>query len=305
MEQSLKASSTIPVCAAADKHPHSPRRDLPANTCDCHAHIFGPTELYPLASPRIYTPAPASFDEYTILRRTLGITRSVIVQPSVYGTDNRATLDAVKRGGDNYRAIVVVDSSANRQQLEKLHDQGARGVRINVVFGDRTELDSVRQLATTLAELGWHLQMLVDISRFTGFDPFVRELPVPVVLDHMGHLPVARGVNSAGFKALLGLLDSGQCWVKLSGAYRMTEQSKPPYTDVAPLAKALVETNPQRLVWATDWPHPHIPVEMPNDGDLVNMFEDWLPNDEVRQQIYVHNPAQLYGFTDNKPGTPP
>ena len=297
MDETSSTDSVVAVCAAADKQPRRPRRKLPANSCDCHAHIFGPQDSYPLAPARFYTPSPASYDEYQQLRHRLGVTRSVIVQPSVYGTDNRATLDAVMAGGENYRAIVVVEPFATRQQLEDLHKQGARGVRINVVFGDSTGLQAVRDLAATLADVGWHLQMLIDISRFPEFADFIRALPVPVVLDHIGHMPVKRGLNSPEFVALLRLLGSGQCWIKLSGSYRMTQQTKPPYTDVAPFVEALIATNAERLVWATDWPHPQIPVDMPNDGDLVDMFEDWLPNDDVREQIYVHNPAHLYGFT--------
>ncbi len=288
--------ASIPFCIAADRHPKPPRIQLPDNSCDCHAHIFGSLQDYPVVENRIYTPAPAFLDDYETLRQTLGIERSVIVQPSVYGTDNRATMDAVKAGGDDYRAVVVVAPDISLPELRVLHKQGARGVRINIVFGDTTELEALQLLAGKLAELDWHMQLLVDISRFSGFESFIAKLPVPVVLDHMGHMPVDRGINAAEFITLLKLLESGQCWVKLSGAYRLTNRQNPPYEDVAPFARALIQANPERMLWATDWPHPHIPVAMPNDGDLVDMFEDWLANSQLREQIYVLNPASLYGF---------
>ena len=168
----------------------------------------------------------------------IGIERAVIVQPSVYCSDNRATLDAVARAGEAFRAVVVLDDTATRRDLEKMHDQGARGTRVNALFSGDAEREDLFRLGGLLADQGWHMQMLIDVSRFADLEGFVRALPVPVVLDHMGHMPCAEGPNAPGFQALLRLLGEGRVWTKLSGSYRITAEAEPPYGDVTPFARA-------------------------------------------------------------------
>lgn len=292
----MSGAQDIPVCAPANFSPRQPEFQAPPGACDCHAHVFGPLDQYPVVSNRVYTPAEASLEQYQHMLKTLRLERAVIVQPSVYGTDNRATLDAVEQGGENYRAVVVVDDSVSKTQLEEFHAQGARGARVNLVFRSNAELDNLKRLANKLAEVGWHMQMLVDVSQFDDIYGFVKQLPVNVVFDHIGHMPTNLGVDHPGFHAMQRLLEEERCWVKLSGSYRITQEETPPYTDVALFARVLVETNPERLVWASDWPHPHIPVAVPNDADLLDMFGDWVGDDVQRQQILVDNPARLYGF---------
>ncbi|MGI9393225.1 MAG: amidohydrolase family protein [Boseongicola sp.] len=292
----MAANSTdkAPPCAPADYSPHIPGFAVPVGSCDCHAHIFGTASA--LVKNRAYTPPEANLSAYQDMLRTTGLSRGVIVQPSVYGTDNRTTLQAVAEGGENFRAIVVVNEDVTQHELQTLHAQGARGARVNALFQSDVSLENLQMLARTLADVNWHMQMLVDVSEFANLESFVRALPIPVVFDHMGHIPASYGSEHPGFQALLRLVGEGQAWAKLLGSYRMTGQRHPPYDDVAPFAEGLVRANPDQLVWASDWPHPHIPTPMPNDGDLLDMLADWVVDTKTRNKILVDNPARLYGF---------
>ncbi len=292
----LLGDSTILVCAASDPSPRAPRFTPPCGACDCHAHIFGPESHYPYTQHRTYTPPDASLSAYKNMLKTLGLERAVIVQPSVYGTDNRATLDAVKAGGDNFRGVVVVDENIDTAEMERMHEIGVRGVRINLLFKSGIEVSDVQRLADKIAPFGWHLQMLVDVSEFSDIEETLGDLPVEVVFDHMGHLPTSVGVNHPGFQEMLRLLKHGRSWAKLSGAYRISGNSDFPYEDVTPFAKAIIAANPERVVWASDWPHPYINVPMPNDGGLLDLLDIWTPDTATRDLILVDNPAKLYDF---------
>ncbi|WP_263618534.1 amidohydrolase family protein [Ruegeria marisrubri] len=245
---------------------------------------------------RLYTPPEASLGAYEHLLDTLGFQRAVIVQPSIYGTDNRATLGAAATDPERYRAVVVVDVSVTDAQLQQMHEQGARGVRANLLFSGDKAMAELRSIADKIAPLGWHLQALLDISTFPDPYTYFSNLPVQTVFDHMGHFPVAKGTGTEGFQALLALMHEGKAWTKLSGAYRITGKAAPQYDDVTPIARALIAANPDQVVYGTDWPHPHIPVAMPNDGDLLDALIDWAPDAATRRAILTDNPARLYGF---------
>nr|WP_254429803.1 amidohydrolase family protein [Ruegeria atlantica] len=245
---------------------------------------------------RLYTPPEASLASYEHLLSTLGFERAVIVQPSIYGTDNRATLEAAETDPERYRAIVVVDAAVTEEQLQKMHDQGARGVRANLLFSGDKAMTEVRTIADRIAPLGWHLQVLLDISTFPDPYTFFSTLPVQTVFDHMGHFPVTKGIGIKGFQDLLNLMSEGKAWAKLSGAYRTTSQAAPPYDDVISIAQALIAASPDQVVYGTDWPHPHIPGVMPNDGDLLDELAIWAPAAATRNAILTDNPARLYGF---------
>lgn len=290
---------SIPVCEAADPFPRAPEFLLPAGACDTHAHVFGPACHYPYAPNRTYTPPDAPVGAYLHLHRRLGIARGVLIQPSVYGTDNSLQLDALaylRAQGLAYRGVAVVDADVSEAELDRLQAGGHCGVRMNLLFKGGIAWRDVAALAERLAGRGWHLQFLIDVSTFEDLEARVRALPVPVVIDHMGHMPCYKGLADPGFQALLNLLRDGQAWVKLSGAYRMTAQQHPPYDDVAPFAQALIEANAGRCVWGSDWPHPHFSIPMPNDGDLIDLLARWAPDETVRNRILVDNPAALYGF---------
>ncbi len=293
----LVGDNYTPVCATADPNTKKPDLTLPPKACDCHAHIIGPQSRYPFTPHRSYTPPDALLASYKEMLAILGIERAVIVQPSVYGTDNRATLDAIKQGGNNFRGVVVLDENISVSEMERMHDLGVRGVRINLLFKSGIEVSDVRKLARKIAPFDWHLQMLVDVSEFSELDT-LEKLPVQVVFDHMGHMPTSTGVNHPGFKKMLQMIEKQKAWAKISGPYRITCQKNLPYEDCAPFAKKIVETNPERVVWATDWPHPYINVPMPNDGDLLNLLAEWVPDTATREKILVRNPAKLYDFQD-------
>ena len=227
---------------------------------------------------------------------TLGLDRGVIVQPSVYGTDNRATLDALRSEPDRLRGVAVVDADVGDDDLQEMHRLGVRGLRFNLMFRGGVGFELAGRLAERIGPMGWHLQFLLDISEFDGFAARLEQLPVDSVIDHMGHMPAEKGVEHPAFKDLLALLREGRTWVKLSGAYRLSGQDHPPFDDVMPMARALIETRPDRLVWGTDWPHPAVTRPMPNDGPLLDLLAEWAPDPGTRHRILCENPAALYDF---------
>jgi predicted TIM-barrel fold metal-dependent hydrolase len=276
----------------------APHWKAPANATDCHFHINGPYDRYPLSAGRSYTPPEATVPAYRAMARTIGIDRMVIVQPSTFGTDNRCTLDAVELlGRDNSRAVVVIDDSVNEALLKRMHAQGARGVRFNAVSGNGTPLAQLESLAAKVAPLGWHIQFYTHGEQIADLAQIIRKLPVTVVLDHMAGVQSDRGTASAEFRAAVGLLQSGQAYVKISG-YRSSVKGYP-YNDVAVLARGYIDAAPDRCVWGTDWPHPNLfgATHMPDDSELLDLLGEWAPSDELRRKILVDNPARLYGFT--------
>lgn len=290
---------TIPFCAAADPFPRPASFAPPAGSCDTHAHVFGPVERYPYTPNRSYTPPDASPGAYLHLHRTLGIERGVLVQPSVYGTDNRLMVDALhylQEQGLHYKGVAVVDADISERELDQLGRAGVCGVRMNLLFKGGIAWRDVEALARRLAERRWHLQFLIDVSEFEQLEARIRSLPTPVVIDHMGHMNVGKGLHHPGFQALLRLVEDARAWVKLSGSYRITNQPLAPYTDVHPFAQALVGANPQQMLWGSDWPHPHFGRAMPADGPLLSLLADWVPDESLRRRILVDNPARLYGF---------
>jgi predicted TIM-barrel fold metal-dependent hydrolase len=275
----------------------APHWTAPDNSTDCHFHINGPYDRYPLSPGRSYSPPVADVSAYQAMARTVGIGRMVIVQPSTFGTDNRCTLDAIDLlGSENSRAVVVIDDSFDHDALEQMDARGARGVRFNAVSGNGTPLEQLESLAARVAEFGWHIQFYTHGAQIADLAPLIRKLPVTVVLDHMAGVQSDRGVDSPEFRAAVSLMRSGQAYVKISG-YRSSVKGFP-YDDVAALARGFIEANPDRCVWGSDWPHPNLyeGTHMPDDGQLMDMLGAWAPSDELRRKILVDNPARLYGF---------
>ena len=285
-----------PNIEGADPHPRKPRVVLPPGACDCHAHVFGPQTQYPYAAAAKYIPPDATTAQYIHMLKTLGLTRAVLVQPSVYGTDNTAMTDAMKSGLFEFRGVAVVNPDVTDAELDRLHAVGVRGVRLNLfsVCGGGEMLDAARNLAARLAPRGWHLQFYVEVTKTPGLEDFLNSLPLDFVIDHFGHVHAADGVDGAGFQTLLRLARNPKCWFKVMGPYRVSERA-PDFPDVTPLARALVAAAPDRVVWGTDWPHPNI-KRMPNDGDLADLLTEWVPDVEARRRLLVDNPARLYQF---------
>jgi predicted TIM-barrel fold metal-dependent hydrolase len=282
---------------------------VPAGACDCHTHIFGDPKHFPFAASRAYTPETASVAEMRALHEALHTERVVIVQPSVYGTDNRCTLDAIKQLGPTARAVAVIDDKTPHAALDEMNHVGVRGIRINLETTGQSDPGIARRQFLAAVEqakgLGWHIQIYTRLSVIEALKNEVMSSPVPVVFDHFGGAQGAGGVQQAGFQTLVGLVRSGQAYVKVSAPYRSSTQS-PDYPDVAPLAKALIAANPQRILWGSDWPHPAQVPGRPateltelwkiDDGRVFNQFAVWVPDAAMRKTILVDNPAKLYGY---------
>jgi predicted TIM-barrel fold metal-dependent hydrolase len=294
--------SRAPLCAAPDAQPRAPRTPLPRGACDCHAHICGPAVTYPYGAERIYTPPDATIESYRHLLATLGLERAVLVQPSVYGTDNSAMLAALRSAGRGFRGVAVVEPAIAAAEVAALHRAGVRGVRLNLV--DRragrnaVPLEIVRALANRIAPFGWHIEFLVNLDAALGFAAAIADLAVPIVLGHLGYPRAgARGWSAApAFADLLAMLAGGRCWIKLTGPYRISAAADLPYDDVDAAAARLVQAAPGRLVWGSDWPHVMMKKPMPNDGPLCDLLARWIPDDATRRRILVANPIELYGF---------
>jgi|tagenome__1003787_1003787.scaffolds.fasta_scaffold20812039_1 predicted TIM-barrel fold metal-dependent hydrolase len=272
----------------------APKQKAPPLSTDCHFHIFGPFDHYPMSGGRTYTPPEALIPRYLQLAETIGLQRMVVVQASIYGTQNAVTLNAIAQFGlHRARGVAVVDEHFDGSVLKHLHDQGIRGVRFNMVSGNGTTQDQLETLARRVAALGWHIQIYADGETLLEIAPLLARLPVEVVIDHCGGVKAALGVQHPQFQALLRLLDSGRAWVKIC-SYRASSAGAP-WADVEPNVKALVAAAPDRCVWGTDWPHSQMNPR-PEAGLLLDQLFEWVPDEAVRQKILVENPARLYGF---------
>jgi predicted TIM-barrel fold metal-dependent hydrolase len=287
-----------PLCAAHDPNPRKPGMSVPRGACDTHAHVFGPGDHYPFIPHGLYTPADALPIDYMHMLDTLGMERGVLVQPSVYGTNNQAMLDAMA-GQPRLRGIVVVPYDVDVAEIERLHGLGVRGVRCNIVdlkFGKGAlPLDQLKPLAEHIKPYGWHVEFLMHVNAFPDLDRQLAGFPVDVVFGHLGYVPTSQGTDTAGFKGLLRLMQDGKAWVKLTAPYRLTLREMP-YPDVDAAARILVDKAADRLLWGSDWPHTFIKTRMPNDGDLFDLFTRWVPDEKMRARILVTNPQKLYDF---------
>ncbi|MFZ9543264.1 MAG: amidohydrolase family protein [Hylemonella sp.] len=291
--------SQAPPCAAPDFAPRQPQLKVPAGSCDCHAHILGPAARFPYSDERVYTPPDCLLADYRAMLTALGLARAVLVQPSVYGSDNRVLLNALDAMQGAWRGVAVVEPDVSASALQEMHAAGVRGVRVNVVDVQSNKgvlpLKQLRGLAERIAPLGWHMEFLLHVHEFPRLDQQLAGFPVDVVFGHLGYLPTQLGIGDAGFQALLRLLQAGRAWVKLTGPYRLSG-SKLPYADVVPFAHALLDAAPRQIVWGSDWPHVMVKGAMPNDGDLMDILSTWIPDPSIRHQVLVSNPERLYGF---------
>ena len=286
--------------------------ELPRGACDCHTHIHGDPKEFPMFEGRVYTPEPATPEEMAQLHKALRMQRVVIVTPSIYGTDNSATLWGMKARGNDARGVAVIDDKTPESELDAMGRAGIRGIRINLATGGAApDPAAARKRFQAAAERikarGWHIQMYVTLPVVSSIKDLVLASSVPVVFDHFGRAQASLGVEQPGFSDLLELLRSGKAYVKISGAYRVSKQA-PDYADAAPLARAMIAANADRILWGTDWPHPNsepLPGYGPmdvrpffdiDDGRLLNQLPLWAPDAAVRRKILVDNPARLYGF---------
>lgn len=273
-----------------------PRLITPPKACDTHSHIYGPAEEYP-RFPGRKPSFGAPLHAYQTMLNRLGIERCVIVQPSLYSTDNRCTLDAVRHfGPSRARAVVVTRKDVSPRELQRMHDAGARGLRFYLLVDDFT-LNDAPQMAERVAPFGWHLQVQGRGNWLPDAIPILKKLPVNVVVDHAGRTPPENGVDDPGFQALLRFMETGRCWVKISAPYLASIDGPPHYSDVGDKVRALVSIRPDRLVWAVNWPHPHhTPGNRPEEADCLDALLDWVPDTAVRNAILADNAAVLYDF---------
>jgi 2-pyrone-4,6-dicarboxylate lactonase len=294
------ATPSAPPCAPPDFNPHKPKLTLPKLACDTHAHILGPIARYDYSPARVYTPPDCLLTEYRKMLATLGVERAVLVQPSVYGSDNTVMLEAMQTAGSAFRGVAVVDDNITDTELTKLNAAGVRGVRVNIVdVKDRKPgtlpMDELTAMAKRIAPLGWHMEFLMHCDEFPDMDRTFADFPVDIVLGHLGYMKTDKGLNDPGFQALLRLMKMGKAWVKFTGPYRITTQTMP-HADTNAYAHALIAANTQRVLWGSDWPHVMVKCAMPNDGDLCDLLSSWIPDATTREQVLVKNPATLYGF---------
>jgi len=271
-----------------------PKFKLPAGATDAHCHVFGPASKFPYAAGRRYTPEDAPKEMLRALHDYLGVERSVIVQASCHGKDNTAMLDCIASDPKRYRGVAIVDDSFSDNDYDTLHAGCVRGVRFNFVkhLGGAPDMGVFDSVIERIAPRGWHVVLHLDAPDIIPLSPMMRKLPLPFVIDHMGRVPAKDGVDQPPFRALLELSRLENCWIKVCGAERI---SMPPYAEAVPIAHALVEAAPQRVLWGTDFPHPNATHEA-DEADLVDLVPQYAADALAQQRLLVDNPARLYGF---------
>jgi D-galactarolactone isomerase len=271
-----------------------PRLKVPAGACDTHMHFYN--SHYPLAPTAFGAPPDAGVEDYRKVQQHLGLQRTVVVQPSVYGTDNRCTLDGIAALGlDQARGVAVVDESVDAAELEALTRGGIRGVRFHMLPGGALPWESLDAIAGKVQDVGWHIQLQLDGRTLPDREHQFRSWPGRIVIDHVGKFLEPVGLDHPAFRCLKNLVETGRVWIRLSAPYEVSKSGAPGYDDVGRLAKELVRLAPERMLWASNWPHPSV-KDKPSDAALLDLLLDWAPDDATRHRILVENPEELYGF---------
>lgn len=276
-------------------NPLRQRLKVPPHACDSHIHIYDPA--MPLA-PTANGPGPAwaTVDAYRAVQKRLGLERAVVVQPTAYGTDNRCTVAAIAELGiGNTRGVAVIDTSISDRELQRLHVAGIRGARFQMLPGGALPWDMLEPVAARIAKFGWHIQLQLDGRRFEEREALIARLPCSVVIDHIGKFLEPVAINHPGFQCLLRLLDRGNVWLKLAAPYEVSKSGAPHYADVSVLAAHAARTHPERMVWASNWPHVAV-SSLPDDAKLLDLLLEWAPDMAVRRRVLVDNAATLYDF---------
>ena len=277
--------------------PSRPRFRLPPGSVDAHCHVFGPGERFPFAPERKYTPCDASKEKLWALRDYLGFERNVLVQATCHGADNRAVVDALRTAGDRARGVATITTTTTDAELAELDAAGVRGARFNFVkrLVDVTPPDVLAMLARRIAALGWHVVVYFEAPDLADLENFFRELPTPVVVDHMGRPDVTKPVEGPEFERFVQLMRTcPRVWSKVTCPDRLSASGPPLYTDFVPFARRLVEEFPDRVLWGTDWPHPNLRSHMPDDGALVDLIPAIAPSAVLQRKLLVDNPSNLY-----------
>ncbi len=272
----------------------APKLEAPDGACDTHMHFYD--KKYPLAPTAASAPPEdGSVATYQALRRRIGIARTVVVQPTAYGKDNSCTLDGMAALGRNARGVAVVDDHVSEAELRRLDDAGMRAARLHMLPGGAISWDIADAVVARVQSVGWHAQLQMDGRLLPDRERQIFDWPGRIVIDHIGRIADPVAVGNPAFRCLLRLVDGGRVWVKLSGPYLVSKAGPPRYDDVSELAKALVKAAPERMLWATNWPHPS-EKNPPDEADLLDLLLDWAPDAATRRKILVDNAAELYGF---------
>jgi len=288
-------TTPLPIASA-------PRNKPAAGACDCHCHVFGPFDAYPLAHARSYDPPQAPPQAFLAMLDQLGMDRGVLVQPSAHGLDNRAMLAALAQAPARLRGVAVVDADTTQAQLQTLWTAGVRGLRFSRLrdaqgrarYQNTVDVDALPAILPSLRALGMHVQLWINLDQLQDLAPLMRRAGVPFVLDHMGHLDPAAGTRTKAFQQLCGLIADGLLYVKLT-PYRPSRMA-PHYQDMRPFHEQLVSIRPDRLLWGSDWPHIHMAENVPDAGRLLDLLHDWTADAVLLDRILVRNPQALYGF---------
>ena len=290
------AKNPLKTCPPPDPDPVSPSLALPPGACDAHCHVFGPAGKFPYSADRSYTPPDAPVENLRRLHAKLGVSRAVIVHASCHGTEMEVTLDAIASSEGRYRGVACVEDRVTDRDLERLHTGGIRGIRFNFVkhLGGVPDLGVFYRLLARIKPLGWHVVLHFDADDIVSQGELLRRIDVPFIIDHMGRVKAADGLQQTPFQSLLALYRSNPlAWIKVCGAERVSS-GKRPFLDAVPFAQALIQADPGRILWGTDWPHPNISKDMPNDGELVNLFAKICPDPALQRRILVDNPTRMY-----------
>ncbi len=286
-----------PTILPPDPNPVTPKFKAPPLSCDAHTHIFGPGEAYPYAADASYIPHDAGLADFRRLHERIGIERAVIVNASCHGLDNSVVIDAIAASKGRYKGIGNVDETFTEKQIDALNAGGVMGCRFTFLkrLGRTPDMSSFHRVVDMIKAFGWHVVIYLDPETVAEFSPVLRALPVPYVIDHMGTVKAAKGIDQPNFKALLALAASDEkCWVKTTGFERASATGAP-FHDAVPFGAKLVDAIPDRVLWGTDWPHPNVTV-MPNDGELVDLIPLFAPDPARQKKLLVDNPARLYKF---------
>jgi 2-pyrone-4,6-dicarboxylate lactonase len=292
----VPAKNPLKTCLPPDPNPVKPMLVLPPGACDAHCHVFGPAAKFPYAADRSYTPPDAPVENLRKLHARLGVSRAVIVHASCHGTEMDVTLDAIAGSRGAYRGVACVEDSVTDRELERLRDGGIRGIRFNFVkhLGGLPDLAVFYRLLSRIKPLGWHIVLHFDADDILAQRELLGRIDVPFIVDHMGRVKAAEGLEQRPFRSLLDLFRTNPlAWIKVCGAERVSSGARP-FRDAVPFAQALIAVDASRILWGTDWPHPNITKDMPNDGELVDLFGEICPDAAVRERILVDNPTRMY-----------
>lgn len=291
--------SGAPDVLPPDARLRAPKRPLPPGTVDCHAHIFDRFERYPLAPGRKYSPPLCTREAWLALHASLGVARGVQVHGSPYGFDNSITEDFLREHRGRFVGVAAVPPDVDAKLLKRLDAAGFRAARLMDQFATGATTKDLEAIAARIAPLGWHIEINVaKPADWIELEPRLKRCPVPLVFDHLGRARGGDGLDAPGFKVVRRLLaERDDCWTKISSFYRLSDSGPPHFEDMRPLVRTLITERPERCVWGTNWPHPGLHAYMPNDADLLDLLESWLPGERVREPLFASNAARLYRFT--------